>query len=130
MGDTPRGTTMNNPPAGGAPPSQPKLAKPAKKEEVNPLGMLVVGVAIAVGLYHCLTAEPKPKYNIPPAIQARYNAAQSANPAPQPVWVSGHYRQDGVYVNGHYRTAPDNTTSNNWSSYPNVNPYTGQRGSR
>ena len=30
----------------------------------------------------------------------------------------------------HYRTAPDASLYNNWSIYPNVNPYTGQQGTR
>lgn len=44
--------------------------------------------------------------------------------------VRGHIRSDGTYVAPHYRTNPDSTTSNNWSTKPNVNPYTGQSGTR
>lgn len=40
----------------------------------------------------------------------------------------GYMRRDGTYVAPHYRTAPDANRYNNWSSQPNVNPYTGQRG--
>jgi hypothetical protein len=42
--------------------------------------------------------------------------------------VRGHIRQDGAYVAPHVRTAPDSTRTNNWSSQPNINPYTGQAG--
>jgi hypothetical protein len=44
------------------------------------------------------------------------------------VWVNGYYKSNGTYVEGHYRTAPDNNTYNNYSTYPNINPYTGKRG--
>ena len=46
------------------------------------------------------------------------------------VYVPAHYRSDGTYVPSHYRTAPDDNFWNNWSTYPNVNPYTGEVGSR
>lgn len=54
----------------------------------------------------------------------------SSQPATEPVWVNGYFRQDGTYVPGHYRTRPDGDSSNNWSQYPNVNPYTGKPGTR
>ncbi len=43
-------------------------------------------------------------------------------------WVDGHTRKDGTYVAGHHRSTPDNTTSNNYSTRGNTNPYTGQQG--
>ncbi len=46
------------------------------------------------------------------------------------VHVRGHYRSNGHYVQPHYRTYPDHNFHNNWSTYPNVNPYTGQVGHR
>jgi hypothetical protein len=46
------------------------------------------------------------------------------------VWVAPHVRSDGTYVNGHFRSRPDGNRSNNWSQYPNVNPYTGKVGTR
>jgi hypothetical protein len=42
-----------------------------------------------------------------------------------PVYVNGYYRWDGTYVRPHYRTRPDGNFWNNWSSYGNINPYTG-----
>jgi hypothetical protein len=47
-----------------------------------------------------------------------------------PVYVRPHYRSNGSYVPGHYRSAPNGTTLDNWSTYPNVNPYTGKPGTR
>jgi hypothetical protein len=45
-------------------------------------------------------------------------------------FVNGHFRRDGTYVQPHYRSNPDGNFYNNWSSYGNVNPYTGQWGTR
>src|SRR5206468_9728578 len=46
------------------------------------------------------------------------------------VSVRGYFRQEGTYVQPHMRSAPDSSFNNNWSTYPNVNPYTGQQGTR
>lgn len=46
----------------------------------------------------------------------------------QAVRVDGYYRRDGTYVQPHYRSAPDGNSFNNFSTYGNVNPYTGQMG--
>ena len=43
------------------------------------------------------------------------------------VHVRGYYRSNGTYVQPHYRSNPDGNFYNNWSTYPNVNPYTGDR---
>ena len=43
-------------------------------------------------------------------------------------YVRGYTRSDGTVVQPYYRTAPDNTTNNNYSTYPNINPYTGREG--
>lgn len=39
-------------------------------------------------------------------------------------------RSDGTYVRPHMRPAPDSSYNSNWSTYPSVNPYTGQLGTR
>lgn len=44
------------------------------------------------------------------------------------VYVSGYYRSNGTYVKGHYRTAPNSTNKDNFSTYGNYNPYTGESG--
>jgi hypothetical protein len=46
------------------------------------------------------------------------------------VSVRGHVRRDGTYVQPHVRSAPDRSYNNNWSTSPNINPYTGQQGTR
>lgn len=58
-------------------------------------------------------------------------ALSVATPAlAQSVYVKPHVRSDGTYVQGHYRSAPDSSPYNNWTTRPNVNPYTGQQGTR
>lgn len=46
------------------------------------------------------------------------------------VQVDGYTRRDGTYVAPHYRSAPDSNTYNNYSTSPNINPYTGQQGTQ
>lgn len=46
------------------------------------------------------------------------------------VRVNGYYKSNGTYVQPHYRTAPNHTPRDNWSTAPNVNPYTGKQGTK
>jgi hypothetical protein len=46
------------------------------------------------------------------------------------VHVRGYVRKDGTYVPPHYRSAPDGNFYNNWSTKGNVNPYTGEPGTK
>jgi hypothetical protein len=46
------------------------------------------------------------------------------------VHVRGYYRSSGTYVQPHWRSDPDGNFNNNWSTHPNVNPYTGAIGTR
>lgn len=48
--------------------------------------------------------------------------------AAQSTSVKGHIKKDGTYVPPHVRSKPNNTTLDNYSSKPNVNPYSGRRG--
>ena len=56
----------------------------------------------------------------------------AAGEANAQVSVSGHYRNNAYgglsYVRPHYRTHADTSFYNNWSTYPNINPYTGSVG--
>lgn len=45
-------------------------------------------------------------------------------------YVSGHTTSNGTYVAPHYQTNPNTTTSDNWSTKGNTNPYTGQQGTK
>ena len=44
------------------------------------------------------------------------------------VWVNGYTNSYGTWVPGYYRSSPDSSFSNNYSSWGNTNPHTGQRG--
>ena len=46
------------------------------------------------------------------------------------VSVRGYFRKDGTYVAPRRRSAPDNSFDNNWSTQGNVNPFTGQPGTK
>lgn len=45
-------------------------------------------------------------------------------------YVKGYTRSNGTYVEPHYRSSPDSNPNNNWSVQGNVNPHTGQEGTR
>lgn len=57
-------------------------------------------------------------------------SALIATSAAAQVGVSGYYRSNGTYVAPHVRTNPNNTINDNWTTRPNVNPYTGRVGTR
>lgn len=46
------------------------------------------------------------------------------------VYVHGYTTKNGTYVAPHMRSSPDGNPYNNWSSVGNVNPYTGQAGTK
>lgn len=46
------------------------------------------------------------------------------------VYVQGYTTKNGTYVAPHYRSVPDGNPYNNWSTKGNVNPYTGQAGTK
>ena len=45
-------------------------------------------------------------------------------------YVRGHTRSDGTYVAPHYRSNANGSTLDNYSTKPNINPYTGQMGTK
>lgn len=53
-----------------------------------------------------------------------------ASSAMADVDVNGYTRQDGTYVSPYHRSDPNGTTSDNWSTKGNVNPYTGKEGTK
>jgi hypothetical protein len=44
--------------------------------------------------------------------------------------VKGYTKKDGTYVAPHRQTNSNSTQRDNWSSKPNVNPYTGKKGTK
>ena len=49
---------------------------------------------------------------------------------PSTTTVHGYTKKDGTVVAPYQRTAPNGTQRDNWSSKPNVNPYTGKEGTK
>jgi len=47
---------------------------------------------------------------------------------PNHIYVNGYYDSNGNYVSGYYKTAPNSTINDNFSTKPNINPYTGEYG--
>ena len=45
-------------------------------------------------------------------------------------YVHSYVKKDGTYVQGHEATNPDGNFNNNWSTKGNINPYTGQEGTK
>jgi hypothetical protein len=45
-------------------------------------------------------------------------------------YVSGYTKSNGTYVSGHYRSSSNGTTSDNWTTKGNTNPYTGKKGTK
>ena len=43
-------------------------------------------------------------------------------------YVKGYTRSDGTKVKGYYRTNPNSTNRDNYTTKPNINPYTGKKG--
>jgi hypothetical protein len=64
------------------------------------------------------------------AIALTIGALSASQQADADMWVRGYYRSNGTYVRPHYRSDPDGYFYNNWSTYPNINPYTGRMGTR
>lgn len=44
--------------------------------------------------------------------------------------VERYLRKDGTPVRPHRRSPPDSSFNNNWSTDPNLNPHTGEKGPR
>lgn len=62
---------------------------------------------------------------------ARGNHHGASTPSPSSDrQVSGYVKKDGTYVAPYRQTQPNGDKQDNWSSKPNVNPYTGKRGTR
>ena len=45
-------------------------------------------------------------------------------------FVSGYTKRDGSYTSGHFRSTKDTSSSNNWTTKGNINPFTGSAGTR
>lgn len=64
------------------------------------------------------------------AVLVALSAIACVETAEAQVRVGGYYRSNGTYVQPHYRSNPDGNFYNNWSTSPNINPYSGRMGTR
>lgn len=44
--------------------------------------------------------------------------------------VNGYYKSNGTYVQPYYKSNSNNTKNDNFSTYGNTNPYTGEKGTK
>lgn len=70
------------------------------------------------------------RYTLLPGLAVGLLALGVASVQAADVSVRGYFRSNGTYVMPHFRSAPDGSFFNNWSTSPNVNPYTGVTGSK
>ena len=86
--------------------------------------LALMALLVCCGSASAQSYAPQP-YNAyaPPA--SRYVQPQQSTEQ-----VQGYTRANGTYVQPYVRTAPDNTRENNWSSKPNIDPYTGKEGTK
>lgn len=105
-----------------------------RKERRRGLVMVCIGVVVlclwGIQIYasnvahaqsHHYKAPKLSTYHAPKVYTPHYNASTH---------VRGYVKADGTYVAPHMRTAPNATMFDNWSSRPNVNPYTGKPGTK
>jgi|SRR5690348_8591044 len=85
---------------------------------------LVITIAAAV-LFCAGAAQAKTHHYHAPRVST-YHASKARSVVP----VRGYIKRDGTYVMPSHRTSPNHTKFDNWSSKPNVNPYTGKAGTK
>lgn len=83
------------------------------------LGVLLGGVVTLE------TAHAKGYHYHAPRVSA-YHAPKTTYTVP----VRGYIKHDGTYVMPSHRASPNATRVDNWSSKPNINPYTGKLGTK
>jgi len=88
------------------------------------IGFVLISVSLLAALIWLLSATSPPSGPVPNYGDKQYVRTND----PGVVKVRTYVRNDGTPVISHFRTTPDSTTTNNWSEYPNVNPYTGKTG--
>lgn len=107
------------------------------------LGIAVVGLSASAADRYALPKAPRtPTYSVPtyraPSVPA-YSVPRTTYKAPtynftppatRATTVSPYLKQSGTYVAPHFRSMPDKSFNNNWTTKPQVNPYTGALGTR
>lgn len=68
---------------------------------------------------------------LPQSVEARGgHSSRSYSSKSGSVHVKGYTKKNGTYVAPHYRSSPNRTKADNWSHKGNVNPYTGEVGTK
>jgi hypothetical protein len=78
-----------------------------------------------------LQAQSHLKKDGTPDMRYKENKEQYTTPSntnPDKVHVDEYQKKNGTAVEEHNRTAPNNTNKDNWSTKPNTNPETGEKG--
>lgn len=107
------------------------------------VGMLVVGLVILSGSsnethqstnYRANSPTHPPKPSIESHRPTTYTSSSSTHRLSSlkngDVRVRGYYRKDGTYVRPHYRSRQNGNFWDNYSTSPNINRYTGKRGTK
>jgi hypothetical protein len=94
-------------------------------------GVIVVPAFILLFVSSVSNSSSRPSRSYSTGTSSYYVGPKPARePIGTDVPVRGYVRSDGTYVSPHFRTRANHTTSDNYSSYPNTNPYTSERGSQ
>ena len=101
-------------------------------------GTVVLSMAIAMPVVAQQYQVPPPYGIHRPTYQASPRVAPSNPLLPaygtgsnsQSLQVDGHFRRNGTFVEPHYRTLPNATANDNYGTSGNVNPYTGNTGTK
>jgi hypothetical protein len=86
---------------------------------------------IATGLIALMTTAALAQYQQPnTGLYGSGSGLYGTGSNPESHYVRPYTRQDGTYVQEHQQTNPNNTQFDNYGTRGNVNPYTGQIGTR
>ena len=103
-----------------------------KEETPFPNPKVIIAVAAVLGgIFLCFTfgagsLKSRSDYSVPPS---RYYDT-NYRPLVGEEYIRTYTKGDGTRVEGHFRTRADNSFYNNYSSKGNINPHTGEVGSR
>ncbi len=83
-------------------------------------------ITIAAAVLFCTGAAQAKGYHYHAPKLSTYHTPNTTYSVP----VRGYIKRDGTYVMPSHRTSPNATRVDNWSSKPNINPYTGKLGTK
>lgn len=127
---TPAKQAEDGPPLNGQPASPLGRARSGRK-------LIAGGLVVVLGIVaFAMVADSDKQSQRRASAYAKPRSASPPPPAypsltsPVDVHVTSHSRENGAAVKEHYRSYPDGDKANNWSTFPNRNPYTGAVGAR